>query len=93
MLAHSCHHHIFTGTASPTEPFIITDIKRGSVAHRTGTIQAGDKLLSIDGVRLDGNSSVEHALALLRSAEDVVKLKIRKDEENSGERTRMICVH
>lgn len=72
-------------TASATEPLIITDIKRGSVAHRTGTIQAGDKLLSIDGVRLDGNSSVEHAIALLRSAEDVVRLKIRKDEENSDD--------
>lgn len=65
-------------TASPTEPLLITDIVPGSVAHRTGTIQAGDKLLSIDGVRLDRNSSVEHAIALLQNAEDVVRLKIKK---------------
>nr|XP_039249981.1 glutamate receptor-interacting protein 1-like [Styela clava] len=70
---------------TPNEPLVITDIKRGSTAHRTGTIQAGDKLLAIDGVRLDKNSTVEDALALLLSAEDVVRLKIRKDEENSDD--------
>jgi len=62
---------------------MISEVKRGSVAHRTGTLEAGDRLLSIDGVRLEG-CSPDDAHALLASAEDVIRLKIQKDEENSG---------
>nr|XP_009859030.2 glutamate receptor-interacting protein 2 isoform X2 [Ciona intestinalis] len=64
------------------DSLMILEVRRGSVAHRTGTLEAGDRLLAIDGVRLDGVSS-EDAHALLASAEDVVRLKIRKDEDNS----------
>nr|CAB3250893.1 glutamate receptor-interacting protein 2 [Phallusia mammillata] len=64
------------------DALMISEVKRGSVAHRTGTLEAGDRLLSIDGVRLD-DCSAEDAHALLASAEDVVRLKIQKDEENS----------
>ena len=62
---------------------MISEVKKGSAAHRTGTLEAGDRILSIDGVRLD-DCSVDDARALLASAEDVVRLKIQKDEENSG---------
>ncbi|XP_055237045.2 glutamate receptor-interacting protein 2 isoform X5 [Gorilla gorilla gorilla] len=66
------------------EPLIISDIKRGSVAHRTGTLEPGDKLLAIDNIRLD-NCPMEDAVQILRQCEDLVKLKIRKDEDNSDE--------
>ncbi|XP_058534916.1 glutamate receptor-interacting protein 2 isoform X2 [Ochotona princeps] len=66
------------------EPLIISDIKKGSVAHRTGTLEPGDKLLAIDNVRLD-NCPMEDAVQILRQCEDLVKLKIRKDEDNSDE--------
>ncbi|XP_062441180.1 glutamate receptor-interacting protein 2 isoform X3 [Rhea pennata] len=66
------------------EPLIISDIKKGSVAHRTGTLEPGDKLLAIDNIRLD-NCSMEDAVQILRQCEDLVKLKIRKDEDNSDE--------
>ncbi|XP_039625656.1 glutamate receptor-interacting protein 1 isoform X3 [Polypterus senegalus] len=68
----------------PGDPLIISDIKKGSVAHRTGTLEVGDKLLAIDNIRLD-NCSMEDAVQILQQCEDLVKLKIRKDEDNSDE--------
>ncbi|XP_010636208.1 glutamate receptor-interacting protein 2 isoform X2 [Fukomys damarensis] len=65
------------------EPLIISDIKKGSVAHRTGTLEPGDKLLAIDNVRLD-DCPMEEAVHILRQCEDLVRLKVRKDEDNSG---------
>ncbi|XP_051547449.1 glutamate receptor-interacting protein 1-like isoform X2 [Myxocyprinus asiaticus] len=66
------------------DALIISDIKKGSVAHRTGTLELGDKLLAIDNIRLD-NCSMEDAVQILQQCEDLVKLKIRKDEDNSDE--------
>ncbi|XP_039357776.1 glutamate receptor-interacting protein 1 isoform X7 [Mauremys reevesii] len=66
----------------PGDPLVISDIKKGSVAHRTGTLELGDKLLAIDNIRLD-NCSMEDAVQILKHCEDLVKLKIRKDEDNS----------
>uniref|UniRef100_F6PRF5 Glutamate receptor interacting protein 1 n=1 Tax=Ornithorhynchus anatinus TaxID=9258 RepID=F6PRF5_ORNAN len=68
----------------PGDPLVISDIKKGSVAHRTGTLELGDKLLAIDNVRLD-NCSMEDAVQILQQCEDLVKLKVRKDEDNSDE--------
>ncbi|MBN3279437.1 GRIP1 protein, partial [Polyodon spathula] len=68
----------------PGDPLIISDIKKGSIAHRTGTLELGDKLLAIDNIRLD-NCSMEDAVQILQQCEDLVKLKIRKDEDNSDE--------
>ncbi|KAM6954633.1 glutamate receptor-interacting protein 1 isoform 2-T2 [Aplochiton taeniatus] len=68
----------------PGDALIISDIKKGSVAHRTGTLELGDKLLAIDNIRLD-NCSMEDAVQILSQCEELVKLKIRKDEDNSDE--------
>ncbi|KAJ8381345.1 hypothetical protein SKAU_G00021230 [Synaphobranchus kaupii] len=68
----------------PGDALIISDIKKGSVAHRTGTLELGDKLLAIDNIRLD-TCSMEEAVQILNQCEDLVKLKIRKDEDNSDE--------
>uniref|UniRef100_A0A9J8D2U1 PDZ domain-containing protein n=1 Tax=Cyprinus carpio carpio TaxID=630221 RepID=A0A9J8D2U1_CYPCA len=68
----------------PGEPLIISDIKKGSIAHRTGTLEPGDKLLAIDNIRLE-NCSMEDAVQILQQSEDLLKLKIRKDEDNSDE--------
>ncbi|KAJ8359046.1 hypothetical protein SKAU_G00155710 [Synaphobranchus kaupii] len=54
------------------------------MAHRTGTLEPGDKLLAIDNIRLE-NCSMEDAVQVLQQSEDLVKLKIRKDEDNSDE--------
>ncbi|XP_062384247.1 glutamate receptor-interacting protein 1 isoform X2 [Sardina pilchardus] len=66
----------------PGDALIISDIKKGSVAHRTGTLELGDKLLAIDNIRLE-NCPMEDAVQILQQCEDLVKLKIRKDEDNS----------
>ncbi|XP_076578102.1 glutamate receptor-interacting protein 1 isoform X6 [Chaetodon auriga] len=66
------------------DPLIISDIKKGSVAHRTGTLELGDKLLAIDNIRVE-NCSMEEAVQILQQCEELVKLKIRKDEDNSDE--------
>uniref|UniRef100_A0A673A070 Glutamate receptor interacting protein 2b n=1 Tax=Sphaeramia orbicularis TaxID=375764 RepID=A0A673A070_9TELE len=66
------------------EPLIISDIKKGSMAHRTGTLEPGDKLLAIDNIRLE-NCSKDDAEQILQQCEELVKLKIRKDEDNSDE--------
>ncbi|KAL4640671.1 glutamate receptor-interacting protein 1-like [Arapaima gigas] len=68
----------------PGDALIISDIKKGSMAHRTGTLEMGDKLLAIDNIRLD-NCSMEDAVQILQRCEELVKLKIRKDEDNSDE--------
>uniref|UniRef100_A0A8C6MHK5 Glutamate receptor interacting protein 2 n=1 Tax=Nothobranchius furzeri TaxID=105023 RepID=A0A8C6MHK5_NOTFU len=51
---------------------------------RTGTLEPGDKLLAIDNIRLE-NCSKEDAEHILQQCEELVKLKIRKDEDNSDE--------
>lgn len=61
---------------------------------RTGTLELGDKLLAIDNIRLD-NCSIEDAVQILQHCEDLVKLKIRKDEDNSGisnDYCRFVCI-
>ncbi|XP_016892434.1 glutamate receptor-interacting protein 2 isoform X1 [Cynoglossus semilaevis] len=73
-----------SASKKPDEPLIISDIKKGSMAHRTGTLEPGDKLLAIDNIRL-GNCTREDAEQILQQCEDLVKLKIRKDEDNSDE--------
>ncbi|KAG5830875.1 hypothetical protein ANANG_G00315180 [Anguilla anguilla] len=49
----------------PGDALIISDIKKGSVAHRTGTLELGDKLLAIDNIRLE-NCSMEDAVQILQ---------------------------
>lgn len=58
---------------------IISHVKRGSIAHRCGMIQAGDRLLSVDGHSLRGKS-LHEIVTLLKNTEDIVRLKIKKDE-------------
>uniref|UniRef100_H3BY09 Glutamate receptor interacting protein 2a n=1 Tax=Tetraodon nigroviridis TaxID=99883 RepID=H3BY09_TETNG len=68
----------------PGKPLIISDIRKGSIAHRTGTLEPGDRLLAIDSVRLE-NCTMEDAMHILQQAEDMVKLRIQKDEDNIDE--------
>ena len=63
---------------------LISAVRRGSVAHRSGTIQPGDRLLAVDGLPLDPADPVrdaDRALGAIASAAgDVVTLTIRKDD-------------
>jgi C-terminal processing protease CtpA/Prc len=68
----------------PDEPFIISEIRRGSIAHRIGTLHAGDRLLAIDNRPLD-HLSLESAFEILQtSTNDIVTLKIEKTETENA---------
>ncbi|XP_025835465.1 glutamate receptor-interacting protein 1 [Agrilus planipennis] len=68
----------------PDEPFIISEIRRGSIAHRTGTLHAGDRLLSIDNRSLD-NVNFESNFDIFQwSTNDIVTLKIEKTETDNA---------
>ncbi|RZC38595.1 glutamate receptor-interacting protein 1 [Asbolus verrucosus] len=68
----------------PEEPFIISEIRRGSIAHRIGTLHAGDRLLAIDNRPLD-HLSLESAFEILQtSTNDIVTLKIEKTETENA---------
>uniref|UniRef100_A0A3B5L0W6 PDZ domain-containing protein n=1 Tax=Xiphophorus couchianus TaxID=32473 RepID=A0A3B5L0W6_9TELE len=73
-----------SASKKPGKPLIISDIRKGSIAHRTGTLEPGDRLLAIDTVRLE-NYTMEDAMHVLQQAEDMVKLRIQKDEDNIDE--------
>ncbi|XP_061430252.1 glutamate receptor-interacting protein 1-like isoform X3 [Lethenteron reissneri] len=73
-----------TSRRSFGEPLVITDIRKGSVAHRIGTLEPGDRLLAIDQVHLE-NASMADAAQVLRQSEDLVKLKIRKDDDGAND--------
>ncbi|XP_036388762.1 glutamate receptor-interacting protein 2-like isoform X2 [Megalops cyprinoides] len=75
---------VISASKRPGDPLIISDIRKASIAHRTGTLEPGDKLLAIDSVRLE-SCSMEDAVEILQRTEDLVKLKIQKDEDNSDE--------
>ncbi|XP_047020257.1 glutamate receptor-interacting protein 1 isoform X2 [Helicoverpa zea] len=63
---------------SNEEPMVISDIKPGSVAHRSGALAPGDQLLAINGQPLH-NLSLDTAFNILQnSPEDIITLKIRK---------------
>ena len=73
-----------SSSSSPSPNFIISVVKPGSVAHRSGIVDAGDRLLAIDGLRLD-DATLEEATHLLKTSDDVVKLTIEKDETYAEE--------
>uniref|UniRef100_A0A4W4E2F5 PDZ domain-containing protein n=1 Tax=Electrophorus electricus TaxID=8005 RepID=A0A4W4E2F5_ELEEL len=73
-----------SASKQPGTPLLISEIKRGSIAHRTGTLEPGDRLLAIGSVKLE-NCGIEEAMAVLQQAEDMVRLRIQKDEDNLDE--------
>ena len=65
-------------------------MKRGSVAHRNGMLQRGDMILFIDNISLR-NKTINEIDQLLKSSDEIVKLKIKKDELYTGlYRTRLL---
>lgn len=75
----------------PGDPLVISEVRRGSIAHRSGTLQPGDKLLAIDQFRME-SSTIEEAARILQNCQGVVQLRIRKDEHFSGEWSHLAVV-
>ena len=57
---------------------VVSEVGEGSIAHRTGSIQAGDKLLAINNSKIESMSVDEAVLALQN--EEVIRLKLQKGE-------------
>ncbi|KAL0131953.1 hypothetical protein PUN28_000017 [Cardiocondyla obscurior] len=64
------------------EDLIITEVRRGSLAYRTGSLTPGDRLLAIDGQKLDPGDLRQAAQMLHRPGGSVVALTIRKPDPN-----------
>jgi len=57
------------------EPLLISGVVSGSIAHRTGSLTAGDKLIAINQHLLD-NCTIEDAVQILKNSHDIVRLKV-----------------
>lgn len=62
------------------EDLVISEVHRGSLAHRTGSLSPGDKLLAIDGQKLDPGDLRQAAHLLHRPGNSVVALTVRKPD-------------
>uniref|UniRef100_A0A673A762 Glutamate receptor interacting protein 2a n=1 Tax=Sphaeramia orbicularis TaxID=375764 RepID=A0A673A762_9TELE len=82
-VAGNTSYHIIDFPLCISEPSTICDPLL-LVPARTGTLEPGDRLLAIDSVRLE-NCTMEDAMHVLQQAEDMVKLRIQKDEDNIDE--------
>ncbi|XP_043259321.1 glutamate receptor-interacting protein 1-like isoform X1 [Colletes gigas] len=68
------------------EDLIITEVRKGSLAYRTGSLAPGDKLLAIDGQKLDPGDLRQAAQLLHRPGSSVVALTVRKPDPVSETR-------
>lgn len=68
------------------EDMVITEVRRGSLAYRTGSLAPGDRLLAIDGQKLDSGDLSQAAELLHRPGNLVVALTIRKPDPNTETR-------
>ncbi|CAL4088322.1 unnamed protein product, partial [Meganyctiphanes norvegica] len=78
--------------AGPDEPLLISEVIRGSPAHRSGTLQPGDRLLAIDKTRLE-HLTLEDARNILACCEDIVTLRVQKDDLFSEEESGALVVY
>lgn len=68
------------------EELVIAEVRRGSLAYRTGSLSPGDRLLAIDGQKLDPGDLREAAQLLHRPGNSVVGLTVRKPDLASDTR-------
>lgn len=62
---------------------IVSAVLAGSVAHRTGSVQAGDRLLAINTNRIE-ILTIDEALSILQS-EQIIRLKLHKSQQSIDE--------
>uniref|UniRef100_UPI00358F2052 glutamate receptor-interacting protein 1-like n=1 Tax=Myxine glutinosa TaxID=7769 RepID=UPI00358F2052 len=75
--------HIGIKLSSPArrkfgDPLIISDIQKGSIAHRTGTLECGVQILAVGAASLEG-ATVSEAMQTLNRQDGFVRLTIRKN--------------
>ena len=55
-----------------------------SLYCRCGSVQPGDKLLCINDIRTE-NLSIDEAVTLLKGDDEIIKLKLKRDDPCTGE--------
>ncbi|XP_043461458.1 glutamate receptor-interacting protein 2 [Leptopilina heterotoma] len=73
------------------EDLEIAEVRRGSLSYRTGSLSPGDRLLAIDGQKLDPGDLREAAQLLHRPGNSVVGLTVRKPDLVSDTRESSIA--
>ncbi|KAF7987423.1 hypothetical protein HCN44_003185 [Aphidius gifuensis] len=68
------------------EELIIAEVRRGSLSYRTGSLSPGDRLMAIDGQKLDPGDLRQAAQLLHRPGTSVVALTIRKSDNTNDQR-------
>ena len=63
---------------------VVHEVYPGSAAHSDGRLQAGDRIMAVNGIDISGFTH-NQASDVLRKAGGVVKLKIVRDESTSAE--------
>ncbi|KAL7667964.1 hypothetical protein ACOME3_008687 [Neoechinorhynchus agilis] len=72
---------IYPKNAQADEAPMIADVRKGSIAHRSGMINLGDRLLAIDQHSVLGMPVSEiHNILTSIGCGEIVRLKLRKDE-------------
>nr|XP_050844325.1 glutamate receptor-interacting protein 1 isoform X2 [Vespula vulgaris] len=68
------------------EDLVITEVRKGSLAYRTGSLASGDRILAIDNQKLDAGDLRQAAQLLHRPGSSVVALTVRKSDPLSETR-------
>ncbi|KAI4481886.1 hypothetical protein M0802_013868 [Mischocyttarus mexicanus] len=68
------------------EDLVITEVRKGSLAYRTGSLASGDRILAIDNQKLDTGDLRQAAQLLHRPGSSVVALTVRKSDPLSETR-------
>lgn len=68
------------------EELQISEVRRGSLAYRTGSLSPGDRLLAIDSEKLDPGDLRQAAQLLHRPGSSVVALTVRKPDMDTNTR-------
>lgn len=68
------------------ENLVITELRKGSLAYRTGSLAAGDRLLAIDEHHLNPGDLRQAAQLLHTPGSSVVALTIRKPDPSAKKR-------
>ena len=61
-----------------SDHLVVSQVGEGSIAHRTGSIQAGDTLLAINNSKIE-SMTLDDAVVALHN-EEVIRLKLQKGE-------------
>lgn len=76
------------------EDLIITEVRRGSFAYRTGSLAPGDRLLAIDGYKLDPGDLRQAVQLLHQPGSSLAALTVRKPDFNPETRYfNNICIY